>query len=206
MKPSIFSLKKIQQLHAGNRFYQANCYLVKLENGALGVLKDFLHNKTSLIRPVAGFFARREKQAYVRIGGMAGIPSFWGAPSDYSILLEYIDAPTLRQIKEPPPQCYFDALEELIKDMHRRGVAHGEIRMSNCLITADQAPYLIDLTTASAADPSRPGRLFRLKQEIDWYCFLKIKKRMLGSLSSQENHKLARLKRLGSCVQPHVEF
>jgi hypothetical protein len=78
--------------------------------------------------------------------------------------------------------------------------------MSNLLITADQAPYLIDLTTASVADSNRPGRLFRLKQEIDWYCFLKIKKRMLGSLSFQESHKLARLKRLGLCIQPHVEY
>ena len=200
------SFEKLRLIHRGSRFYQAECYLVRLENGALGVLKDFLRNSAVALPLLARFFARREKHAYIMTGKMAGIPSFWGAPSEHSILIEYIDAPNLRQADKAPPPSYFNALEELIRNLHQRGIAHGEIRMSNLLVTVDLAPCLIDLATASTACCTPPGPVFRLKQQIDWYCFLTIKQHILGSLSSRESRRLTSLKRLGSCIQPHVHY
>jgi len=97
----------------------------------------------------------REYRAYRRLEGIAGIPRCYGLFDGRYLALEYIDAPTYRLSPPVQRESFFRRLLEIIRAMHDRGVAHGDLmRKSNILVKDGEYPYVIDF---GVAEIYRPG-------------------------------------------------
>lgn len=112
-------------------------------DGVHAVFKDY--------GAVDGWFARllgpvliaREAQALERLDGMAGVPSLYRRLDRYGVLMSYVPAEPLSRANAPPDA--FEALDDLLADMHAHGVAHCDLRApSNVLVAEDGRPYLVD--------------------------------------------------------------
>ena len=196
----------VRKLHHGNHRLQADCFLVRLPDGTPGFWKDFGQRSFLGRRATGRWTIARERRAYERLQGVPGIARLIGAPTELSLLLEYIEGTNLNGPQdEPPLAAFFDRIEATLREMHARGVSHGEVRLENVLRTPGGEPYLIDLATATTTDPDRPGRLFRLQRKLDRYGLLMMKQHLLPEgLSPAEQEEKRRLRRLASILRHNV--
>jgi len=94
---------------------------------------------------------RHEFKIYEILENLDGIPKCYGLTKDGSLVLEYIDGESYRskQFELDGNDQFFNSLLELIKSMHDKGIAHGDLkRKDNLLVGGDLNPYLIDFGTA----------------------------------------------------------
>ena len=94
---------------------------------------------------------RHEFKIYEILENLDGIPKCYGLTRDGSLVLEYIDGESYRskQFELDGNDQFFSSLLELIKSMHDRGVAHGDLkRKDNLIVDKALNPYLIDFGTA----------------------------------------------------------
>jgi len=196
----------VRKLHHGNHRLQADCFLVRLPDGTPAFWKDFGQRSFPGRRATGRWIIGRERRAYERLQGVDGIARLIGAPTELSLLLEYLEGTNLNAPQDDaPPAAFFDRIEATLREMHARGVSHGEVRLENVLRTTGGEPYLIDLATATTADPARPGRLFRLQRQLDRYGLLKMKQHLLpGGLTPQEQEEERRLRLLASVFRHNV--
>lgn len=122
---------------------------------------------------------RREYEAYRRLVGFAGAPICYGLINDRYLVLEYVDAPPLRRAPIADPNSFFDTLLVYIKELHRRGVAHADLkRRDNLLVIEGRLPCLVDFGAAVVRKPgwSPLNRyLFGLAQRFDFNAWAKLK-------------------------------
>jgi predicted Ser/Thr protein kinase len=122
---------------------------------------------------------RHEHRVYQRLAGLAGIPRCHGLFGGHRLALDFIEGRTFRDAEPGPGGEYFDALLILIRAMHARGVAHGDLkRKSNLLIDAQGRPVVLDFGTATLKKPGwRPinHRLFDLICQTDINAWIKLK-------------------------------
>ncbi len=99
-------------------------------------------------------FLRREYRIYQRLEGIDGIPRCFGLLQGRYLLLEYIDAPPLRDAAVKNREVFLGNLRALIMIMHEREVAHGDLkRKDNILVVAGVKPLLIDFGVATIRKP-----------------------------------------------------
>ncbi len=113
------------------------------------VLKDYsVGNRT--LRLLGLLLLGRERGAYQRLAGLAGIPECVGQLDRYALLVEYVDGvPASEAPLELLTPAFFERLEGLIAAMHARGVVHGDLkRLDNILVTPAGDPALIDFSAA----------------------------------------------------------
>lgn len=122
---------------------------------------------------------RREFDIYRRLAGIPGVPRCYGLLHGRYLVLEYIEAETLRTAKIRDRNAYFDALLELIQKVHAAGVAHADLkRKENLLVVAGDRPCLIDF---GVAVHRREGwhalnhALFRFACTLDLNAWVKLK-------------------------------
>src|SRR5690606_244877 len=112
----------------------------------------------------------------------------------YGFVMEWLDARPLPRTKmrDILGLEFFDHLTALVEEMHKRGVAHGDLRRRNILRGLDGLPKLIDFATAvHSSDTPDGGRVFRAVCEVDHITLLKIRARYFpDSLSEEDRHKL----------------
>lgn len=191
--------------------FQAKVYLIQI-NDRTAVVKDY-NDQFPLFRLlVSRQLVRRELQAYRKLDGCPGTPRLLAQLDGYGLILEYIPGKLLS--KTDPQQLspeIFDRLRDLLREMHRRGIVHRDIRRKNILITPAGQPILIDFNTALAKGPCY--RLinqwfFRIFREIDHQTLLKIKDSFYpGLLTLDERARLNRplpLLRLGRFLRRRV--
>ena len=133
-------LKDSQQLEI--RGYQGNIHAAQI--GARKVLI-----KSAAGRGIAGWInrhmLRREYGIYRRLDGVSGVPHCYGFFFDRYLVLEHLDAETLRDTSVSDRDAFLEEMLSIIKSVHARGVAHGDLkRKDNVLVTRDSRPYLID--------------------------------------------------------------
>ena len=88
---------------------------------------------------------RREYTIYQHLDGITGIPHCFGFFLNRYLVLEHVDAPTMREVKIFNRESFLVEMLNVIKAIHSRGVAHGDLkRKDNILITRDSKPCLID--------------------------------------------------------------
>jgi predicted Ser/Thr protein kinase len=119
--------------------------LVDLD-GRPAVLKDYAHSDPWFRRLIGPLSARREARALELLDGVAGVPRLFGRPARDAVLLEYVPGTTARELKrgELPPG-FFDKFYRLVEDIHRRGVAHCDLRSTgNILVGPNGEPYAVD--------------------------------------------------------------
>ncbi|HLF23239.1 MAG TPA: hypothetical protein VI565_04885 [Burkholderiales bacterium] len=122
---------------------------------------------------------RREYDVYRHLTGFAGSPRCHGLLRDRYLVLDYVDAASLRSAPLADPGVYFDALLLYIKELHDRGVAHADLkRRDNLLVIGGRLPCLIDF---GAAIVRKPGfapinhYLYRLAKRFDFNAWAKLK-------------------------------
>ena len=117
------------------------------ENGVQAVVKDYSTNGF-LFRNTAGrFLVWRESKAYRKLKNLQGIPTLYRVIDGLALVIEQIPGKTLKKAKTEMETSdrYFDALKHLVDNLHKRGIAHCDLKMSpNILVGQDGLPYIVD--------------------------------------------------------------
>lgn len=125
---------------------------------------------------------RNEYRAYRQMAKVEGVPSCYGFLDSRYLVLEYIDAPSLRQVKPTDPDFFYAKLFDLIERLHRSGVAHGDIRnKKNVLLGEGQNPIIIDFGIAVSLKKDGSAinrRLFEAFRQADYNSWVKLKYRL----------------------------
>jgi len=123
----------------------------------------------------------REARVYQRLAGFTGAPRYHGLLERRYLVLEYIEGVRMHRTQVTQPEIFFPALLDCIKELHRRGVAHADLkRKDNLLVVNGRTPYLIDF---GAAIVRKPGwhplnhMLFDLARQFDYNAWVKLKHR-----------------------------
>ena len=157
------------------------------------VMKDWSQRPAVFRKTWCSVAARREIKVYEKLRGMAGVPQLISVLSQ-GFIMEWLDARPLprRKMRDLLGMEFFTELEELVRQMHARGVAHGDLRRRNILRGVDGKPRLIDFETAVTSENiEQPGKVFRSVCEIDYITILKIRARYFPeSVSPEEQEKL----------------
>ncbi len=132
------------------------------------VVKDFRSCPAWVHAGWGRFMLRRELAALNRLEGVEGVPASAFRLDRFALAYRYTPGRTLNSLL--PRQidaAYFNALEKLVGEIHRRGVAHLDIRhLSNVLVTDQGRPLLLDFQSSVFID-RLPGGLRQLLMDVD---------------------------------------
>jgi serine/threonine protein kinase len=92
------------------------------------------------------FMLRREHRFLRRLEGLPGIPRSFGFPDRDSLAIEYLESrPVSKVHPEEYVEGYWDRLDALVRAVHERGVAHGDLdQEDNIMVCEDGSPAIID--------------------------------------------------------------
>jgi serine/threonine protein kinase len=148
------------RLHDGRNRTKALIDRVDAEDGAF-VVKDVATCPFWVRAFLGPWQLRREARAYERLAGVEGVPRLVGVVDHQAIALQFIDGRPLKSLPRGSiDPAFFDRLEALVRAVHGRGVAHGDLHHGDVLVAADGRPYLVDFSTswvggAGSAWPAR---------------------------------------------------
>jgi predicted Ser/Thr protein kinase len=128
------------------------------EGGCRVVVKDFAP-RTAWVRATLGrWITAREVRAWRALDGHPAVPRFLGAIDGLAFAVEYRPGRRMsRALAGDVPEDFLARLAEAVDEMHRRGVAHLDLRhRSNVLVDGEGRPVLIDFGSALTF---RPGSL-----------------------------------------------
>jgi hypothetical protein len=123
------------------------------------VVKDFAP-RGALVRASLGrWIAVREARAYMQLEGHPAVPRFRGWIDPLAFALEYRPGRRMsRRLAGRVPADFVARLDAALAEMHRRGVAHLDLRhRSNVLVGEDGRPVLIDFGSAVCFSPGSAG-------------------------------------------------
>lgn len=122
---------------------------------------------------------RREAAIYRRLEGLEGVPRCYGLTARGRLVLECVPA---RAFRDNPPTDrlrYFDRLLPVLKAMHARGIAHGDLKnKDNLMVGPGDTPWVIDFGIAMrwrAGFHPLNHWLFRLAKQLDYNAWIKHK-------------------------------
>ena len=128
---------------------------------------------------VRRWMLRREYEAYKRLTDFAGCPRCYGLVDGRFLVLEYIDAPSLRSGQIDDRRAFFDTLFAQITELHRRGVAHADLKSKdNLLVIGGRMPCIVDFGAAMMRKPGfAPWNRFvyDLARRFDFNAWAKLK-------------------------------
>jgi hypothetical protein len=122
------------------------------------VVKDFAP-RGFLVRNLIGrWMTAREARAYRALAGHPHVPQFYGQVDPFALAVEYRPGRKMsRKLAGELPEGFARELEDAIRGMHARGVAHLDLRhRTNVMAGPDGHPILIDFASAVCF---RPGGL-----------------------------------------------
>jgi len=122
---------------------------------------------------------RKEYEVYLRLAGVEGVPACYGLLQGQYLMLEYIDGESLRTAEVSDSQHYMEKYLQLIKNIHMRDVAHGDMkRKENLLVVGGKEPCIIDFGVAVIRKQGlHPLNryLYNLAKTIDYNAWIKHK-------------------------------
>ena len=141
------------------------------------------------LRPLARHLARREARALRALAGIAGIPTL--ERHSHGLLVRTWTEGEPMQRARPSDPRYFREAFDLLRRLHRRGVAHNDLaKEPNWLVTPAGHPALVDFQLALVS--RRRSHLFRALAHDDIRHLLKHKRSYCpGRLTRREQHILA---------------
>jgi RIO-like serine/threonine protein kinase len=109
---------------------------------------------------LGGFLLRREGRMLAKLAGTPGVPNLVGA-SAATLVVEWAPGRTLFELRKKgiPPETA-ERIERVLRGVHERGFAHGDIGRRDVLVDSDGAVSLIDFATA--VGPGSPPLLWRI--------------------------------------------
>jgi RIO-like serine/threonine protein kinase len=167
---------------------------VEVEGRSL-MVKD-VRRKHFFLRWTLGLWLiHKEWKIYSRLTGIKGIPQPVERVDRFAFAMEFIPGRPIAR-EEPLPSSFFSDLEQVLGEVHARGVVHLDLRhKGNVLLSERGEPFLIDFNSSFAFKEKGFLRryLFPLLRWVDYGGLLKLKKRI--SPSSMTAEELAFLKR-----------
>lgn len=166
-------------------------------NGLQAILKDFA-DKNLFVRWLGRLQMRREIRALTRLSGLDGTPSYFGRLAPCGIMLEVMKGQPINQWRSERPAdiaAVFRRLAALVAAMHRRGVAHLDLRKyDNILVAVDGTPSIIDFNASVCVTPGGlAARLFfPLFRAIDRAALLKWKSQLCPAAMTGDEIRLHR--------------
>jgi RIO-like serine/threonine protein kinase len=146
---------------------------------------------------VGRWLCRREVRFYSRLSDLPNVPAVLGTWGPTGFVHDYVPGRPLHPSR-PVPDGFFDQLVELLKELHRRGVAYVDTnKPENILLGDDGRPHLIDFQISwdlIELGDTRLNRwwLARLQRE-DIDHILKHKKRLRpDEMTEQEREQVGR--------------
>ena len=119
-------------------------------NGRRLVVKDYALGARPFKRLLGTYLVWRERAALERAAGIQGIPPVVGALGPCTLVTEYVETTEATSTPEEllSPE-FFERLYVLVRELHQRGVVHGDLKkLENILITPDGKPVIVDFATA----------------------------------------------------------
>ena len=117
--------------------------------GAEAVLKDQNGCDAAFARLIGPLLAAREARALRSLEDLSGVPALLGRPDKRSVLMEHITATPITRASHADWPRFFAALEQLVEEMHERGVAHCDLRSPhNTLVDENGGPVLVDFVAS----------------------------------------------------------
>lgn len=168
--------RNASQLAAHAQGYQGQVYLYESDGRRLIVKVAAGDAPMRWIREV---MLRHEARVYQHLVGFRGAPRCHGLLRGRYLVLEYVDGMPLREARIEDRAAFYDALLAHIKELHRRGVAHADLkRQDNLMVIDGRTPCLIDF---GAAIIRKPGfaplnhYLYELACRFDFNAWAKLK-------------------------------
>lgn len=122
---------------------------------------------------------QHEYAVYQKLVNFSAVPRCYGLLNGQYLVLQYIHGLPIRQARPQDMQRYFDRMFELIGNMHKRGVAHMDLKKKDNLLVVDgHEPCLIDFGAAVIYQPGfHPLNHWRYKLAIrfDYNAWIKHK-------------------------------
>jgi len=122
---------------------------------------------------------RNEYRVYSRLSEVHGVPRCYGLLDGRYLVLECIDAVPIRRAQITHRDVFFDTLLTLIKDLHKAGVAHGDLKKKdNLLVVGGRTPYVIDFGVAIIKKEGFAPLnryLYSLAKRFDFNAWVKLK-------------------------------
>jgi predicted Ser/Thr protein kinase len=134
---------------------------------------------------------RREHEIYCQLDEYAFAPRCFGLVDNRYLILELIEGEPYRHAEIEDREGYFELMRQAIRELHCRGIAHGDLKRKENLLVIDKSrPCLLDFGTAVIAPrgfaPLR-ARLYRALVQSDVNAWLKLKSnRQIDSLPEDE--------------------
>jgi len=169
-------------------------------DGRLLVIKDYAAGANSAKRFIGRYLVQRELAAYTQLQRLPGVPPCYGRLDPYTLVTGFVDA---QPAPEVDPQRltpdFFACLLDLVRQIHGRGVAHGDIkRLANILIDKYDRPVLVDFTAAVIIGSSPMAALVLPHIfEDDFRGVYKLKKRHAPALLTSEEEAFLEYRSLG---------
>ena len=159
-----------------SRGYQGYVYLYE-DKGRRLILK--VPTGWGLGRIIRRAMLRNEYRVYSRISGVTGVPRCYGLLDGRYLVLEFIDAIPRYRARITDRDMFFESLLNLIKDLHKSGVAHTDLKKKdNLLVVEGLRPYVIDFGVAvirkSGFAPIN-HYLYNLARKFDFNAWVKLK-------------------------------
>jgi predicted Ser/Thr protein kinase len=124
---------------------------------------------------------RREARMYRRLEGFAGSPRCHGLARGRYLVLDYVEATPRYRAEIPDREAFFARLKQHIEELHRRGIAHGDLqKKDNLLVTAAGQPLILDYGIAVHRKPGFAPlnhRLWDFFARLDLNAWVKLKYR-----------------------------
>jgi RIO-like serine/threonine protein kinase len=117
------------------------------ENGMRAVVKDYSSNRFLYRNTIGRFLLWRERKAYRRLKGLRGVPTCYRVIDGLALVIEEISGRNIEGLENEGglSQEFFHQLQELVKNVHSRGLAHCDLkRAPNILLRNDERPYVVD--------------------------------------------------------------
>ena len=124
---------------------------------------------------------QNEYAVYGRLCGLPGIPVCHGFLKKRFLVLEFIEGVPIGEARITDRDFFFDSLLRQIRNIHRAGVAHGDLKKKdNILVVDGRHPILLDFGVAvirkSGLVPAN-RYLYRLFEKFDYNAYVKLKYR-----------------------------
>ncbi len=180
------------------RFAKPDLSQVTLD-GRTFMVKD-VRRRNFFLRWTLGFWLiRKEWKIYSKLKGIKGIPKPIEKIDRLAFVIEFITGRPIER-GENLSSLFFSDLMRILKEIHRRGVVHLDLRhKGNILVGENGEPFLIDFNSSFSF---REGGIFYryffpLLRWVDYGGLLKLKERVSpSSMTPEETLSLKRFNRI----------
>lgn len=165
------------------------------ENGLRAVVKDYSANGFFYRNIVGRFLVWREKKAYWKLRGLAGVPAFFRNLEGLALVFEEITGRPMEGIEKEGrlPVEFFAELENLVIRIHHRGLVHCDLkRAPNTIVGVDGKPYIVDWSASILENEFRffpLNRLYRRFMQDDLNAVVKMQLRHCPESVSAERKR-----------------